>query len=80
MPPRPVPERFSGTVNLVPGNYVALCFIPSPANEMKGHFKMGMVRPFTVVAASDNRVAPGAAFHGHAQRLQLHVFGADPGR
>jgi uncharacterized cupredoxin-like copper-binding protein len=36
--------------NLTPGNYVALCFIPSPAHSGKAHFELGMVSPFTVAA------------------------------
>jgi hypothetical protein len=34
--------------DLVPGEYVALCFIPDPATG-KPHVALGMVRPFTVV-------------------------------
>lgn len=43
-------------VNLAPGNYVALCFIPSPAAGDAPHFTLGMVKPFTVgdAAASSN--------------------------
>jgi hypothetical protein len=34
--------------DLVPGEYVALCFVPDPATG-KPHIALGMVRPFTVV-------------------------------
>lgn len=36
-------------VDLEPGEYVAWCFIPSPANGGAPHFALGMARPFTVV-------------------------------
>jgi hypothetical protein len=35
-------------LDLTPGNYVALCFIPDPTTG-KPHVALGMVRPFTVV-------------------------------
>jgi uncharacterized cupredoxin-like copper-binding protein len=33
--------------DLTPGNYVALCFVPSPAHG-KPHIELGMMMPFTV--------------------------------
>lgn len=38
------------TLDLAPGNYVVLCFIPSPGEQMP-HAAKGMVMPFTVTAA-----------------------------
>lgn len=35
-------------LDLEPGNYMLICFIPSPANEGKPHAVLGMARPFTV--------------------------------
>ncbi|MFM8321929.1 MAG: hypothetical protein ACKOC5_13530 [Chloroflexota bacterium] len=35
-------------LNLEPGNYVAICNIPSAQNQGKPHFMLGMVREFTV--------------------------------
>ncbi len=50
------------TVDLAPGNYVALCFIPSPAPDNRPHFVKGMVHPFVVVPATDAREAAAADF------------------
>jgi hypothetical protein len=36
------------TLDLTPGTYAMLCFIPSPANQGKPHVVLGMVRQFTV--------------------------------
>lgn len=36
------------TLDLTPGNYVLLCFIPSPANKGAPHLALGMVKEFTV--------------------------------
>jgi len=36
------------TLDLEPGNYVLVCFIPSGAHEGKPHVQLGMIRPFTV--------------------------------
>lgn len=60
-PAGPPPFRFVGgmqaimpgahgwvTLDLTPGNYVLVCFIPSPANEGRPHAALGMIRPFTV--------------------------------
>ncbi len=44
-----------GSVALSQGNYVVLCFIPSP--DMKPHMMKGMIRPFEVTAQA------GAADH-----------------
>ena len=35
-------------LDLTAGDYAAICFIPSPANEFKPHFALGMARAFTV--------------------------------
>lgn len=35
-------------LNLLPGKYVAICNIPSPAAEGKPHFMLGMIKEFTV--------------------------------
>lgn len=43
-------DSIRATLNLVPGNYVMLCFIPG--SDGKPHFMKGMVRPITVVAAT----------------------------
>lgn len=51
-----------GTVDLTAGNYVMLCFIPSPAPDMRGHHMKGMMRPFTVLPASETRVAAAPHF------------------
>jgi hypothetical protein len=37
-------------LNLRPGHYVALCFVPGP--DGMPHYQMGMITPFTVTAAS----------------------------
>lgn len=37
------------TMNLEPGTYAALCFIPSPANGDAPHFALGMASEFEVV-------------------------------
>lgn len=51
------------TADLAPGNYVAICFIPTPPpGDMKPHFMKGMMRPFTVVPATDTRAMPEAHF------------------
>jgi len=49
------------TVDLAPGNYVAICMIPSPSDN-KPHFMKGMVHPFVVVPAAEKRVAAEAHF------------------
>jgi hypothetical protein len=60
-PPGPPPFRFVGglqgimpggrawvTLDLEPGDYALICFIPSPANAGRPHVALGMARPFTV--------------------------------
>jgi len=50
-------------VDLVPGNYVAVCFIPSPPpGDLKPHVLKGMVHPFTVVPSTETRAMPEAHF------------------
>ena len=63
--PNPAPggREIVATVDLAPGNYVAICFIPSPPpGDLKPHFMKGMIRPFTVVPATDTRAMPEAHF------------------
>ena len=55
-------REVSGTLDLTPGNYVALCFIPSPAPDLKPHFAKGMVHPFVVVPTDEKRQAPEPHF------------------
>lgn len=38
-------------LDLEPGTYLAVCFIPSPANEGKAHVELGMLGEFTVAEA-----------------------------
>ncbi len=60
-PPGPPPFRFMGglqaimpgqrawvTLDLPPGDYALICFIPSPANDGQPHAALGMVRAFTI--------------------------------
>lgn len=60
-PAGPPPFRFMGglqgimpgargwvTLDLPPGDYALVCFIPSPANGGQPHVALGMARPFTV--------------------------------
>jgi uncharacterized cupredoxin-like copper-binding protein len=35
-------------LDLTPGEYVVMCAVPSPANQGKPHFELGMVMTFTV--------------------------------
>jgi uncharacterized cupredoxin-like copper-binding protein len=46
------------TLDLAPGNYVLVCFIPSPGEEMP-HAAKGMMLPLTVTAASGVTQAGG---------------------
>ncbi|MFC4453905.1 hypothetical protein [Deinococcus sonorensis] len=39
-------------LNLKAGNYVLVCFLPSPTHKGMPHMALGMVRPFTVEAGS----------------------------
>ena len=56
-------REITNTVDLAPGNYVAICFIPSPPpGDLKPHVAKGMIRPFTVVPATDTRTMPEAHF------------------
>ncbi|HEX9730269.1 MAG TPA: hypothetical protein VGA37_17375 [Gemmatimonadales bacterium] len=61
VPPGPPPFTFMGglqgimpgqrawvTLDLPPGTYALVCFIPSPANGGQPHVALGMVRAFTV--------------------------------
>ncbi len=41
-------------LNLEPGNYVAICNIPSPKAEGHPHFTLGMIKEFTVTGATSN--------------------------
>lgn len=38
-------------LDLAPGNYLAVCFIPSPAHEGQAHLELGMLAEFTVAEA-----------------------------
>jgi hypothetical protein len=40
----------SGKVELTPGNYLAMCFVTSKANNNKSHAELGMMLPVTVEA------------------------------
>ena len=62
MRPHPGGGEVSTTLDLAPGNYVALCFIPSPAPDLKPHFTKGMVHPFVVVPTAEKREAPASHF------------------
>jgi uncharacterized cupredoxin-like copper-binding protein len=37
-----------GTLDLEPGEYAVVCFIPSPQNEGKPHYMLGMIQSLTV--------------------------------
>ena len=54
--PRPEGGENSATVNLVPGNYIVACLIPSP--DGIPHLMKGMVRPLTVVKTGRPAPAP----------------------
>ena len=54
---RPLGGTASVTVNLTPGNYVVICFIPS-ADGVR-HYAKGMIQPFTVTKAK-GKAAPAA--------------------
>ncbi|MEW6029367.1 MAG: hypothetical protein AB1554_07770 [Chloroflexota bacterium] len=41
-------------LDLPPGNYVAICNIPSPKAEGHPHFTLGMIKEFTVTGATSN--------------------------
>jgi LPXTG-motif cell wall-anchored protein len=62
-------------IDLTPGNYIALCFIPSPANNGKAHFAMGMITPFTV-AASGPVVLPSTGTASSNAMTLLVLIGA----
>jgi hypothetical protein len=49
-------KTISGTSVLAPGNYVVICFIPSP--DGAPHVAKGMVRPFTVTGTSTAATLP----------------------
>ena len=61
-PSAPGGSEISTTVDLVPGNYALLCFIPSPAPDNRPHFTKGMVHPFTVIPTNDKRESPAPHF------------------
>lgn len=64
-------DSVRATLNLEPGNYAMLCFIPSA--DGKPHFMKGMVRPITVVAAT----GPVAAEPGADVVVNLKDYGFD---
>lgn len=41
-------------LDLAPGNYVAICNIPSPKAEGHPHFTLGMIKEFTVTGTTSN--------------------------
>ena len=47
-----------GTLDLAPGNYAALCFVPGP--DGMPHVMKGMMHPLTVVPSSEVRAMPEA--------------------
>jgi hypothetical protein len=47
-------------IELTPGNYIALCFVPSPTTG-KAHFAMGMITPFSVAGARPRAGCPRPA-------------------
>lgn len=60
-PPGPPPFEWAGgyqaimpgatgwaTLDLAAGEYALICFVPSPANQGKPHFALGMFHPFSV--------------------------------
>ncbi|MBV9878890.1 MAG: hypothetical protein JO180_00255 [Gemmatirosa sp.] len=62
-PNAPAPGASAETiVDLVPGTYVVMCFIPAPDGQP--HFMKGMSRPFVVVPASRMPAAVHAARTG----------------
>jgi uncharacterized cupredoxin-like copper-binding protein len=60
------------TIDLKPGNYVMLCFIPSPDGTM--HVKKGMAKPFTVTSGS--AIAPAGAPKADVQ-MTLYDYNFD---
>ncbi|MCZ7570175.1 MAG: hypothetical protein M5U01_16540 [Ardenticatenaceae bacterium] len=64
------------TVNLAPGNYVALCGVPDPASG-KPHFMLGMVAPFTITGgAAAPTTLPTTGGSGATAALWLLLLGA----
>ncbi len=57
-PPVPMAGTASVTVNLEPGSYAVVCFVPSP--DGVEHFAKGMSKGFTVVAGETMPIMPMA--------------------
>lgn len=60
--PSPIGPGESGTTTqvLVPGNYLMICFIPSPSDGVP-HAQKGMVQPFTVGEGAEAELEEGQA-------------------
>lgn len=63
----------NATVELVPGNYALLCFVPGA--DGKPHFMKGMVMPFTVVAAASSSSPAALPDADVVARLTDYDFG-----
>lgn len=63
-------------VNLAPGNYVAICNIPSPQHQGHPHFSLGMIREFTVGEPASSKF-PSGTFVDAQNKLRGYVFNED---
>ena len=77
-PNAPVPNGqavSSVTMNLTPGNYVALCLIPSPDGAM--HLAKGMVKPFKVTRRAASAAAAAMPKADYVMTLYDYNFDID---
>jgi hypothetical protein len=63
-------------LNLTPGEYVAICNIPSPAAEGHPHFALGMIKQFTV-APSAAASFPTGKFTSVSDKARAYQFNPD---
>ncbi len=63
-------------IDLMPGNYVAICNIPSPAAEGHPHFALGMIKQFSV-ASSAAASFPTGKFTSLSDKARAYQFNPD---
>ncbi len=63
-------------LDLTPGNYVAICNIPSPKGNGAPHFMLGMIKQFTVGDMA-NVIFPTGTFVDAQDKLRGYIFSGD---
>ena len=65
-------QTIAATIDMAPGNYVVVCFIPSPGEQVP-HAAKGMIAPLTVTAGGPTQAGAAAAETMADPKPDLHL-------